>query len=177
MTGCAAMRRQRDRAPRPRRPRAARSRRARRTRPASCLDAGAGLVVLREHQHRKPCAHQRHGSVLDLGRAEGFGMQAAGFLELERGFLRDAEAKAAATTNRFTAPRSVVDGAELQSHSQARASCRGAAAAASPTARRSSVQLATQLHDAASEAMYDLVAATLRLRPRVQRHGDVHAAA
>ena len=43
----------------------------------------------------KSLAHQCHGAVFDLGCAERFGVQSAGFLELERGFLRHAETEAA----------------------------------------------------------------------------------
>ena len=55
------------------------------------FDAGARVVTLREHEHGKPRAYQGHGPVLDLGGAERFGMQSAGFLELERRFLRDTQ--------------------------------------------------------------------------------------
>jgi hypothetical protein len=59
------------------------------------FDVGEGLVVLGEREHRKSPAHQRERPVPELGRAERLCMQAAGLLELERGFLRDAEAEAA----------------------------------------------------------------------------------
>src|SRR6478672_100159 len=56
----------------------------------------ADVVVLREHQHREVRADDRHRSVLYLRRRERFRVQAAGLLELQCGFLRAGQPKAAA---------------------------------------------------------------------------------
>jgi hypothetical protein len=54
------------------------------------------VVVLGQEQHRKPRADDRHRSVPYLGGAESLGVQATGFLELQRGFLGCAETEPAA---------------------------------------------------------------------------------
>ena len=61
-------------------------------------DAGAALVVLRQHQHREAEPHERHRPVLHFGGAERFGVQPAGFLELERDFLREPKPNPRPTT-------------------------------------------------------------------------------
>src|SRR5690606_37087363 len=40
-------------------------------------------VILTEHQYRKTFFHQRHGAMFYFGGTKGFGMQAAGFFQLE----------------------------------------------------------------------------------------------
>ena len=65
-----------------------------------------------------PRPHQRHRAVPHLGGAERFGVQAAGLLELERRFLRDAEAEAAPDDEQARA-RFKAGTALLQSSAQA----------------------------------------------------------
>ena len=74
------------------------------------FDAFPRLVVLREREHRKPAAHERHRTVAQFRGAECLGVQAAGFLELERGFLGDAETEPAADDVEAAGRAKVLDG-------------------------------------------------------------------
>ena len=60
------------------------------------VDAVGSGIVLAEDEQREAGADQGHRPVPNLGGAERLGMEAASLLELERGFLRHAEAQAAA---------------------------------------------------------------------------------
>ena len=115
-------------------------------------DAGARVVTLREHEHGKSRAHQRHRPVFDLGGAEGFGVQPAGFLELERRFLRDAEAIAARDDEQIHRVAQRVH-RRASSRTSRRAPAAPGAAAGPPDNLRSSVQFASSCAMQLSEAM------------------------
>ena len=119
--------------------------------------------MLRESEERKSRAHERHRTVAQFRAAESFGVQPTGFLELERGFLRDAETEPSADDVETAGLPKVLDGAapvELPRKFQLvrrlfQRRC----------SSRSCVQPATRCTIAASEAMYDFVAATLVSTP------------
>ena len=133
----------------------ARSRRRARRRPRGSRRPGRTAAT------GKPPPDQRHRAVAHLGGAEGLGVQPAGLLELERGFLRDAEAQAA--RRRRTGGRRAASGrrAALQSSAQAAPASR-AAVAAPRQVRDPAPSRATSCASARQAmAMNDLVAATL----------------
>src|SRR6185312_3361440 len=59
------------------------------------FEPGACGIVLRKHQCGKVLSQKRERPVTDFGAAVGFRMQPAGFLGLERSFLRQAETDSA----------------------------------------------------------------------------------
>ena len=138
------------------------------------LDAGARVVTLREHEHGKLRAHQRHGPVLDLGGAESFGVQPAGFLELERRFLRDTQAIAAGDDEQvhrvaqgIHRRRPIALPGARQQLGELR-QCRQQLAILGPVGE--------QLRDAAERGDIRLGCGHAGFGPGVQRHRDVHDA-
>ena len=57
------------------------------------VDALAGLIRLPEDEHGEVAPDQGHRPMAHLRRAECFSVEAAGFLELERGFLGNPQAR------------------------------------------------------------------------------------